>query len=141
MFLFANHQTEADPAVMALLLETSHPYLAENLVISCTLMRIMTAHRSAFRMFSFSLDVQTHGLNNAGDVFHYFFRLTLPAIESYSILSANPSAWAGSFFALFFSELLDLESMRCHNVAYCRTAGSFTIGQRYFYVSSFCQLA
>ncbi|BBN15444.1 glycerol-3-phosphate O-acyltransferase [Marchantia polymorpha subsp. ruderalis] len=31
VFLFANHQTEADPAVMALLLETSHPYLAENL--------------------------------------------------------------------------------------------------------------
>ncbi|KAL2619871.1 hypothetical protein R1flu_000076 [Riccia fluitans] len=31
VFLFANHQTEADPAVMALLLESSHPYLAENL--------------------------------------------------------------------------------------------------------------
>ncbi|KAL3681948.1 hypothetical protein R1sor_024904 [Riccia sorocarpa] len=31
VFLFANHQTEADPAVMALLLESSHTYLAENL--------------------------------------------------------------------------------------------------------------
>ncbi|CAM6094517.1 unnamed protein product [Calypogeia fissa] len=31
VFLFANHQTEADPAVMALLLEQSHPHLAENL--------------------------------------------------------------------------------------------------------------
>lgn len=32
VILLANHQTEADPAVMALLLEHSHPYLAENLV-------------------------------------------------------------------------------------------------------------
>ena len=30
--LLSNHQTEADPAVIALLLEHSHPYLAENLV-------------------------------------------------------------------------------------------------------------
>lgn len=30
--LLANHQTEADPAVMALLLESSHPYVSENLV-------------------------------------------------------------------------------------------------------------
>ena len=30
--LLANHQTEADPAVMALLLESSHPYISENLV-------------------------------------------------------------------------------------------------------------
>lgn len=29
--LFTNHQTEADPAVMSLLLETHHPYLAPNL--------------------------------------------------------------------------------------------------------------
>lgn len=32
VILLANHQTEADPAVMALLLEHSHPYLAENLI-------------------------------------------------------------------------------------------------------------
>jgi len=31
VILLSNHQTEADPAVMALLLEHSHPYLAENL--------------------------------------------------------------------------------------------------------------
>lgn len=30
--LLSNHQTEADPAVIALLLEHSHPFLAENLV-------------------------------------------------------------------------------------------------------------
>jgi hypothetical protein len=30
--LLSNHQTEADPAVMALLLEHSHPFLAENMV-------------------------------------------------------------------------------------------------------------
>lgn len=29
--LLANHQTEADPAVMALLLESSHPYIAQSL--------------------------------------------------------------------------------------------------------------
>jgi glycerol-3-phosphate O-acyltransferase len=32
VILLSNHQTEADPAVMALLLEHTHPYLAENLV-------------------------------------------------------------------------------------------------------------
>lgn len=32
MILLSNHQTEADPAVIALLLETTHPFLAENLV-------------------------------------------------------------------------------------------------------------
>ncbi|KAG0624325.1 hypothetical protein M758_3G239800 [Ceratodon purpureus] len=31
VILLSNHQTEADPAVMALLLEQTHPYLAENL--------------------------------------------------------------------------------------------------------------
>lgn len=31
VIFLSNHQTEADPAVMALLLEHSHPYLAENL--------------------------------------------------------------------------------------------------------------
>ncbi|KAL2619872.1 hypothetical protein R1flu_000077 [Riccia fluitans] len=31
VFLFSNHQSEADPAVMALLLEFSHTYLAENM--------------------------------------------------------------------------------------------------------------
>ena len=30
--LISNHQTEADPAVIALLLETSSPHIAENLV-------------------------------------------------------------------------------------------------------------
>ncbi|KAH7279600.1 hypothetical protein KP509_37G026000 [Ceratopteris richardii] len=30
--LLSNHQTEADPAVMALLLEASHPYLAQKLI-------------------------------------------------------------------------------------------------------------
>ncbi|KAJ7544623.1 hypothetical protein O6H91_09G086200 [Diphasiastrum complanatum] len=30
--LLSNHQTEADPAVIALLLESTHPYLAENLI-------------------------------------------------------------------------------------------------------------
>jgi glycerol-3-phosphate O-acyltransferase len=31
VILLSNHQTEADPAVIALLLETTHPFLAENL--------------------------------------------------------------------------------------------------------------
>lgn len=35
MVLLSNHQTEADPAVMALLLEHSHPFLAENMVRRC----------------------------------------------------------------------------------------------------------
>nr|GME00063.1 glycerol-3-phosphate acyltransferase, chloroplastic [Ipomoea batatas] len=32
VILISNHQTEADPAVIALLLESTHPYLAENLI-------------------------------------------------------------------------------------------------------------
>lgn len=32
IILVSNHQTEADPAVIALLLETACPYIAENLV-------------------------------------------------------------------------------------------------------------
>lgn len=30
--LMSNHQSEADPAIIALLLESTHPYLAENMV-------------------------------------------------------------------------------------------------------------
>ncbi|XP_019156094.1 PREDICTED: glycerol-3-phosphate acyltransferase, chloroplastic isoform X3 [Ipomoea nil] len=32
VILISNHQTEADPAVIALLLESTHPYLAENMI-------------------------------------------------------------------------------------------------------------
>ncbi|VFQ97332.1 unnamed protein product [Cuscuta campestris] len=32
IILISNHQTEADPAVIALLLESTHPYLAENMI-------------------------------------------------------------------------------------------------------------
>lgn len=32
IILMSNHQTEADPAIIALLLETRLPYIAENLV-------------------------------------------------------------------------------------------------------------
>lgn len=32
VILMSNHQTEADPAVIALLLEATHPYIAENLI-------------------------------------------------------------------------------------------------------------
>lgn len=30
--MISNHQTEADPAIIALLLELVHPYIAENMV-------------------------------------------------------------------------------------------------------------
>lgn len=30
--LMSNHQSEADPAIIALLLESTHPHLAENMV-------------------------------------------------------------------------------------------------------------
>lgn len=82
--LVSNHQTEADPAVIALLLETTNSHIAENLVTIFP-----------FGILVYKKLVLSHCVITK--IFLLNCRLMLLEIGLWQTLFASPSAWEGAF--------------------------------------------